>query len=345
MYFPLVDLLRFFAAASVMCFHYFSGNTGSLYEPLNTFINYGYLGVPLFFSISGFVIYFSLKKSLKEYALGRFLRLYPLFWFICTLTFILTLLFPNGNPVSLTVFLKNLLIVNNGDVSKMVDGSYWTLTMEILFYTYIALFVYWFSLKRVEWFYVIWLLVSFLSFYFGLHGGLIFKILLVRFAPYFIFGGVLGLSIENWGKTNYLIKIRYLTWLILSAILPVYISHVLNLQPLLVTNSFGIYNFQSLVRVELIFIFLPIAVYFSKFITQTFIIKLSKIAGGITYPLYLLHDKIGRMFIGYYSQLGDLLLLSILMVVFMLIFSYLISIYEFKLRRKIYMYLNSKIIL
>ena len=92
-YFPILDLLRFLAAFGVMCFHYFSAvpANGGLFS---FFVRHGCLGVELFFTISGFVIFFSVIKPTKEYALGRFLRIYPLFWFLCTITYLTTIFSP-----------------------------------------------------------------------------------------------------------------------------------------------------------------------------------------------------------------------------------------------------------
>jgi peptidoglycan/LPS O-acetylase OafA/YrhL len=342
MYFSLVDLLRFAAALAVMCFHYFTGSFQGGTGPLALFVNYGFLGVQLFFIISGFVIYFSIKKPLKEYALSRFLRLYPLFWAICTFTYVLTRIFPGGQPVPFTDYLKNLFIVNNGDVSKMVDGSYWTLTVEILFYFYIGVFVYFFSLKKIEWFYAGWLLLSFLSFYLGTYNWLVFKILLVRYAPYFVFGGALGLTIEKWAETGNNARVRYLAVMFLSALLPIYISHVLGLITGPITNNFGIYDNRSVIIAESFFIIMPLAAYFSRYLTKKRLVAAAKVAGGITYPLYLLHQKIGYMIIGLYGVYGRITFWSLVIAGAMVAVGYIVYIYDLKIRKRLYSIIVSK---
>jgi len=342
MYFPLIDLLRFIAAFAVMSFHFFSGSLHGHGGAVGLFVNYGYLGVPLFFIISGFVIYFSLEKPLKEYALNRFLRLYPLFWAVCTFTYIMTKVFPGGHALPLTDFLKNLLIVNNGDVSKMVDGSYWTLTMEILFYFYIGVFVWWFGLKKLEWFYGLWLLLCVLAFHFGVYNSFIIKIFLVRYTPYFVFGGVLGLLFEKWAQANSFARFRYSAMLILSALLPLYISRVLNLVTGPVTNLFGVYGRQELIIVESFFIVIPLAVYFSRYITKKGLITAAKIAGGVTYPLYLLHQTNGQLLIGAKSTYGRVSSWSLLIAGIMVLAAYLVYVYELKLRKRLHKFIDSK---
>lgn len=342
MYFPLIDLLRFIAALAVMCFHYFSGGLQGGSGPWAVFVHYGFLGVQLFFIISGFVIYFSLKKTVKEYALGRFLRLYPLFWGVCTFTYLVTRIFPGGHPLPFTDFLKNLLIVNNGDTSKMVDGSYWTLTMEILFYFYIGAFVYWLGLKRIEWFYAGWLLLSFLLFYFGVYNWLLFKVLLARYAPYFVFGGVLGLTVGNWDKTAVKTRVRYLSILLLSAALPIYINHVLGAVKAPRTNSFGIYDTRALIIAESFFIAIPFAVFCSRYVGRKRVVAAAKVAGGITYPLYLLHQVDGRILIRMHGIYGQITAWSLAAVGIMILASYIVYILDLKVRRRLHHIIASR---
>ncbi len=94
-----LDLLRFFAAFSVLLYHYTfrgyaAGDMSIMPYPLLAPISkYGYLGVDLFFLISGFVILMSASSgSLKRFAISRIVRLYPAFWVCCTVTFIAIIL-------------------------------------------------------------------------------------------------------------------------------------------------------------------------------------------------------------------------------------------------------------
>lgn len=336
MYFPLIDILRFIAAFAVMNFHYFAGSFARDNGMLALFINYGSLGVQLFFIISGFVIYFSLKKPIKEFAVGRFMRLYPLFWVLCTITYIMTVIMPGGNHLSFWGYLRNLLMINDGKYVNLVDNSYWTLTVEVFFYFYIGSFVHFFKLKRLESFYAGWLVLSLASFYFGIYNVIILKLLFVRFAPYFIFGGMMGLIVETWANNSFIAKCRHLLILLASAISPVYISHVLNSQSLQASNNFGAYDYYSSAIVQSFFVLVPIAIYLSLKISSSFFINLAKILGGITYPLYLLHSKIGFLVIGLFGNFGYVSGASILMAMAMVVTSYFIYIYESKARKNLY---------
>ena len=79
-----LDLLRLVAALAVVGFHYFfrgaaaDGYLNVAYPSVATVAIYGYLGVNLFFLISGFVIAWSAEgRSWQAFAVARFARLYP----------------------------------------------------------------------------------------------------------------------------------------------------------------------------------------------------------------------------------------------------------------------------
>ena len=83
------------------------------YPELAPYAIYGGLAVPLFFIISGFVIAISMEgKSARQFAFGRFIRLYPTFW-ICLLLTALTLYSWGAadQHYSLGTFLANLTMI------------------------------------------------------------------------------------------------------------------------------------------------------------------------------------------------------------------------------------------
>ena len=153
-YYTGLDLLRFIAALGVVNFHYFFGLTDKL-----SWYRYGNLGVELFFIISGFVISQSAATaSTRNFILGRFIRLYPLFWIACTITYLVTLLMPNGTPVHFAEYLISMTMLGDKLSSALgygglVDPSYWTLAVELMFYVSIGLFVYLFSWKNIRYFF------------------------------------------------------------------------------------------------------------------------------------------------------------------------------------------------
>ena len=99
-----LDALRFFAALSVVLYHYgflgyAPGNLLTLSFPeLSPAARYGYLGVQLFFMISGYVILWSINgRTASQFALHRFIRLYPTFWLCAAITLLVEHVYPSGN--------------------------------------------------------------------------------------------------------------------------------------------------------------------------------------------------------------------------------------------------------
>jgi peptidoglycan/LPS O-acetylase OafA/YrhL len=172
-----IDLFRFIAASAVVLYHYLyrgyaAGNMSLLgFDGVGEYFKYGYLGVDLFFIISGFVIAFSIKHlSLRKFCYSRFKRLYPMYWICLLLTFIVSYFW--GAPryhVTFTQLLANLTMVQKLWGQGDVDGAYWSLYVELKFYLIIALFLILNRFKKISLDYLVyfWLLLSSLRFFVG----------------------------------------------------------------------------------------------------------------------------------------------------------------------------------
>jgi len=104
-------------------------------------VNLGRLGVIVFFITSGFVIPWSLKidspHALKEFAIKRFFRLYPAYWF----SIVAAVMIGMGvgvHVVSLEQVLLNFTMIQKYLGVESVIESYWTLHLEIVFYVLCA---------------------------------------------------------------------------------------------------------------------------------------------------------------------------------------------------------------
>lgn len=296
-YFAPIDILRFFAAFWVMNYHYFLEYSQDIY-----WHRYGNLGVQLFFIISGFVIVQSLKgKSLKEFAVGRLIRLFPLFWILCTTTYIVTLLVPYTNPVHFTEYLLSMTMLGDQfdsfiGYTRLVDAAYWTLSVELIFYILIGIFVTVFSYKRLRYFFLTWLVISIIAFATYYDKDIYVKYLLVRHASYFIFGGMLALIATHQAKN---IFEKYFDWLLLlaSASYAIYI-HPRSIPPYTVISQL---DYHVVTVLHIVFFVGTIGlVYASKYITHKKIISTCIVIGGLTYPLYLMHQTLGNTFIKYF---------------------------------------------
>src|ERR1019366_5159909 len=97
-----IDLLRITAALAVVLYHYtFSGYAGHLtsiaFPALSHVTRYGYLGVDMFFTISGFVVLLSAwGRRPHEFVISRIVRLYPAYWVAVTITAIVAITLSRG---------------------------------------------------------------------------------------------------------------------------------------------------------------------------------------------------------------------------------------------------------
>lgn len=147
-----LDALRGIAAMAVVLFHYFTKyeelfghNTPPVfslpwgsYDGVHLF-SLGHYGVNLFFMISGFVIFMTLErtKAPMDFVVSRFSRLFPAYWAAVALTFsVVFVLGLPGKEVSFAQALANFSMVQSFFNVPHVDGVYWTLEVELLFYAW-----------------------------------------------------------------------------------------------------------------------------------------------------------------------------------------------------------------
>jgi peptidoglycan/LPS O-acetylase OafA/YrhL len=100
-------------------------------------MDFGRVGVVIFFAISGFVIPTSLRgnrlECCREFLIKRLLRLYPIYWLSIPFGLI-TLWYIWGKEISLSTILWNLTMMQEAAGHPAVQGQYWTLQAELVFY-------------------------------------------------------------------------------------------------------------------------------------------------------------------------------------------------------------------
>lgn len=163
-----LDGLRGVAILLVIGYHYFNEPGAlrvSLYPYGDAFAGfplfvYGFLGVHLFFIISGFVIALTLDKCKTpyEFFVRRFARIWPPLLVCSIITFLIIKLFPSPfsavRKYDWSDFLPSLTLTPNELWSwhfpnvDFVDGVYWTLLVEARFYLIVAV-IYW-SFRRAN---------------------------------------------------------------------------------------------------------------------------------------------------------------------------------------------------
>jgi peptidoglycan/LPS O-acetylase OafA/YrhL len=145
----VLDLLRLAAVFGVVLYHYgFWGPTSNgisqvALPALAPIGQYGFLGVSVFFAISGFVIAYSAEgRSSVGFIIARFSRIYPTFVLCMTLTCAVTLAVGAGHyDVTRAQWFANLFIAAPFLGQPYVDTVYWSLVIEIVFYAWIAVFI------------------------------------------------------------------------------------------------------------------------------------------------------------------------------------------------------------
>jgi peptidoglycan/LPS O-acetylase OafA/YrhL len=131
--YPGLDLIRLGAALMVASLHlgwWWWRDIPARQTPwLTPFVSWGWVGVPIFFVISGFVIAFSAQgRSVGSFVKSRAARLYPASWICASLIFLV-------QPTALGDYLRTMVL---SPIGPWVSGVYWTLAVEIVFYTLVA---------------------------------------------------------------------------------------------------------------------------------------------------------------------------------------------------------------
>jgi len=288
---PALDLLRLIAALAVVVFHYAyrgaaaDGFTKVSLPALEPIAKYGWFGVELFFVISGFVIAWSaLGRTAVEFGIARAARLWPAFVTCTTLTFAATYFF--GAPVfgtSLAQWAANLTMLAPAFGQPFMDGSYWSIVFEIIFYGWMALFIAlgWFP-RRVDEIVLGWLSIA-LANEALLHSKILHHLFVTGYAGFFS-AGILLAEIAR-GRRGW------------QAPFLIAVSAAVASSEALVGGRWTADHYSTFIdpRVMIALTLLTIALVAAASrvrripLPGTLVIAL----GGLTYPLYLLHQHVG----------------------------------------------------
>ena len=139
--YPGLDLVRFGSALLVTFYHltymwWLPANgadpNGRMWlgtASLHSMSRWGWVGVQVFFVLSGFVISFTAEgKDAIEFIKNRVVRLYPAAWFCATSTLVLSRW---GDVGATGDYVRSLTL---SPVGPWIDGPYWTLAIELMFY-------------------------------------------------------------------------------------------------------------------------------------------------------------------------------------------------------------------
>lgn len=140
-----IDALRGIACLMVVLNHF-----GNFTQLSSLGFEIGCIGVDLFFIISGFVILLTIENNSewKYFLINRFSRLFPTYW-ICLILSVISMAISYNvlnekapDMYYLKTFIANLSMFQFYLNFPNIDGSYWTLIIELLFYFFIFLFLF-----------------------------------------------------------------------------------------------------------------------------------------------------------------------------------------------------------
>ena len=289
---PGIDALRLFAALSVVAFHYLfrgpvSGWVQSVQFPLlEGPARYGLLGVDLFFIISGFVIAWSAQdRSATDFIRARLLRLWP--GFLVCMSVSAVVLAAAGNPLfpsSMAMWLANIIFMPQILGQPFVDGAYWSIVLEIIFYGWVAVLLW--SGLWPRYFAVIgcaWLAVSVLN-HTALHLKVLERLVLTGYSGEFLGGMILyrihaGRS-ERADAPLVVASVAVAVWLGI-------VKTERELRELFHTTS------DPMVVAVIVLSAFYLVSWACRTRVPPRLATWVTLAGAITYPLYLLHQNIG----------------------------------------------------
>ena len=268
-----LDALRGIGALCVLIFHY-STRFQELF-PQASHVPFSFPGgnyrVLLFFTISGFAIFFTLDRigSVADFVVNRFARLYPAYIVAMLLTLgIEYLAHATQLLVGPVAILANFTMLQGFAFMPEVDGAYWTLTVEIGFYVCMIALWRFAGLKRLEPMLAVWLAIRWLYFAWPDMPERIIMLLVLRYLPFFVIG---MLSYRVWaGQRSWRQQGPYML-LALSSVATIETWDVTIVACVLILT------FAALIAGRLHFLSLRPLVWL----------------GGISYSFYLIHQHVG----------------------------------------------------
>jgi len=232
------DMIRLVAAIQVVFWHsceHMNFKNAALSQFVNI-ISY-FPGVPIFFTVSGFLIYASYDRNseLKNYFRSRFLRIFPALWgcLFCTVLILFYFGYLNSGSIFTKTFLAwmatqlTFLQFYTPDMFRgfgvgTPNGSLWTIPVEISFYVCVPFLFY--LIKRVKInpnaLLLILCVLSFAyNYWYGIHyktdhkQSAFIKLLGLNLVPYLFYFLLGSLAYTNWERIKSWYNGKGLIWL------------------------------------------------------------------------------------------------------------------------------------
>ena len=332
------DLLRLYAAISVLFNHAlhhlyedYNISIPIILEKIHYLISYIH-GVPIFFLISGYLIYMSYDKNSKliDYTKNRVLRIYPaLLVNLLISVFILSYFgFVKYNFDFLKWLLAQATIFQfyNAEMFRgfgvgVINGSLWTVSVELTFYILLPLLVLFYN-KRESTIVLIFLISFGLWYYDNFSNKSIFinKLIHTTIPPY-LFLFIIGMTFYKYhNKIIKYIENKFVLYFVLFIIYNIIIS-LLNIK----------LNFLVLFFKWIIFSFMIFSFAFSNRNLSNSILK----GNDYTYGIYIYHMLVINIFV--YFQLNG----KITYIIYVIFISILLGILSWHIIEKPFLKLKN----
>jgi peptidoglycan/LPS O-acetylase OafA/YrhL len=297
-YYPQIDGLRGLAILIVIFFHY-----------KFTFFSFGYLGVDIFFLISGFLITGFIFKNEKvskiffffNFIIRRFLRLFPPLIIVVILSYIISIiLVPSDNFKDFAQSASTSLFFISNFLYYFETGYFdqssefkpllhtWSLSIEFQYYLIFALFCIFFIKFNKKKIIILSILIIFISifllFYFATSKDTLFYLTQYRIWE-MLSGSIAYFVFEKIKNKN------------VNSIFPIFLLLFLSICIVILSNIYNLFNLALLITVILTFFFLVNLN--NKLISAIFVSKFLVNLGKISYSLYLFHYP-SIVFLNYY---------------------------------------------
>jgi peptidoglycan/LPS O-acetylase OafA/YrhL len=276
-----LDAVRGIAALMVVLFHYTVRYAALYDDPGAPFhASFGFLGVQIFFGVSGFVILMTLARcrTPSDFVIARASRLYPAYWTAVLITFAVLVIFPlTGRTPGWQQGLVNLTMLQEFVGVPHVDGVYWSLEVELVFYAWMLIVFVAGWMRHTRRLLGLWLVLSIATMLASMllrRSVPVFasRFLLVEYSAFFAIGAAAFLDFQDR-------RVAPATWgLFALAMGTAWLGA--GLQGLIVAASM-VLLFSLLVRRKAGFMNTRVLVFL----------------GTVSYPLYLLHQNIGYVII------------------------------------------------
>jgi peptidoglycan/LPS O-acetylase OafA/YrhL len=291
----LLDLLRFGAAMMLVLYHYLyrgaveGGYLVEGYGAAGEAVSFGYLGVNLFFMISGYVIIWSASgRDWYGFATGRVARLYPAHLVAMTITALAMAWWAQAPMTTdLSQWVANLTMLAPLFGQPFMDGAYWSIVIEIIFYGWVMIGLFAGVLPRyTDLAVAVWLaLICANNLVLGSRP--VELLFLTEYGAYFALGAMV------WRLSGQGFNTLRLT---LAAVAFAMTFHSAEVQRLDVVDRLGEAGSSAqlaLGNLAIVVLFLCAALLGRRVSAKPWVLAL----GGISYPLYLVHQNAGYILI------------------------------------------------